>query len=81
VTRYDDLIRGLRDAAQPDRITPPELEQYTEKVRLHAYKVTDGDVERLKAAGVSEDEIFEHTVSAAAAAGLERLDAALGTLP
>jgi alkylhydroperoxidase family enzyme len=81
VTRYDDLIQGLRDAAQPDRTTPPELAQYTEKVRLHAYKVTDGDVERLKGAGFSEDEIFEHTVSAAAAAGLERLDAALGTLP
>jgi hypothetical protein len=49
-------------------------------VRLHAYKVTDSDVAQLKNAGFSEDEIFEQTVSAAVAAGLERLDAGLGTL-
>ena len=53
---------------------------YVEKVRLHAYKVTDGDVEKLKAAGFSEDEIFEHTVSAAVAAGIDRLDAGLAAL-
>jgi alkylhydroperoxidase family enzyme len=79
-TRYDDLIERLREAAQPDRPAPPELVAYLEKVRLHAYKVTDSDVDELKAAGFSEDEIFEHTVSAAAAAGLARLDAGLATL-
>jgi alkylhydroperoxidase family enzyme len=79
-TRYDDLIERLREAAQPDRPAPPELVAYLQKVRLHAYKVTDSDVDALKAAGFSEDEIFEHTVSAAAAAGLERLDAGLATL-
>ena len=47
---------------------------------LLAYKVTDRDVEELKKAGFTEDEIFEHTVSAAVAAGLERLDAGLGAL-
>ena len=77
MTRYDDLIQRLRDSAQPERPTPPELATYVEKVRLHAYRVTDGDVDALKAAGFSEDEIFEHTVSAAVAAGLERLDAGL----
>jgi len=79
-TRYDELIGGLRDAADPGRVAPIEMEPYLEKVRLHAYKVTDRDVEELKAAGVSEDEIFEHTVSAAVAAGLERLEAGFGTL-
>ncbi len=49
-------------------------------MRLHAYEVTDGDVEELKSAGFTEDEIFEHTVSAAVAAGLERLDAGLEAL-
>jgi hypothetical protein len=34
----------------------------------------------VKDAGFSEDEIFEHTVSAAVAAGLERLDAGLRAL-
>ena len=80
MTRYDDLIQRLRDASQPERPTPPELAPYLEKVRLHAYRVTDGDVDALKAAGFSEDEIFEHTVSAAVSAGLERLDAGLRAL-
>jgi alkylhydroperoxidase family enzyme len=79
-TRYDEPIARLRERAQPGRPAPSEFDAYLEKVRLHAYKVTDRDVDELKAAGFSEDEIFEHTVSAAVAAGLERLDAGLGTL-
>ena len=80
MTRYDELIHELREAAQPDREAPAELAAYLEKVRRHAYKVTDADVARLKEAGFSEDVIFEETVSAAVAAGLYRLDAGLGTL-
>jgi alkylhydroperoxidase family enzyme len=79
-TRYDELIGRVRAAGVPERAAPVELSGYLEKVRLHAYKVTDRDVDELKAAGFSEEEIFEHTVSAAVAAGLERLDAGLGTL-
>jgi alkylhydroperoxidase family enzyme len=79
-TQYDDLIARLRAAAEPERAAPAELRSYLEKVRLHAYKVIDRDIDDLKAAGFSEEEIFEHTVSAAVAAGLERLDAGLGTL-
>ena len=79
-TRYDGLIAELREAAQPDRPVPPEFAPYLKKVRLHAYQVTDDDVQRLKEAGFTEDEIFEHTVSAAVAAGLERLEAGLEAL-
>ncbi len=79
-TRYDEPIHDLRSAARPEREAPPEFKRYLKKVRLHAYKVTDRDVDKLKAAGFSEDEIFEQTVSAATAAGLERLEAALRTL-
>ena len=79
-TRYDELIERLRESALPERNAPPEFASYLEKVRLHAYEVTDGDVQALKDAGYSEDEIFEHTVSAAVAAGLERLEAGLGAL-
>jgi alkylhydroperoxidase family enzyme len=79
-TRYDELTAELRAAARPERPAPPEFAPYLEKVRLHAYKVTDADVQRLKEAGFTEDEIFEHTVSAAVAAGLERLEAGLETL-
>ena len=78
-TRYDALIDELR-AALPDLEAPPDFRAYLDKVRGHAYTVTDEDVQALKDAGHSEDEIFEHTVSVAAAAGLERLDAGLRTL-
>ena len=80
-TRYDDLVARLREAAKPDRPVPPDFEAYVAKVRSGAYAVTDDDVRSLRAAGRSEDEIFEHTVSAAAAAGLERLEAGLRVLP
>jgi alkylhydroperoxidase family enzyme len=79
ITRYDELIAALREAAQPERAAPPEMAKYLEKVRLHAYKVVDRDVDKLKA-DFSEDEIFEQTVAVATAAGLTRLEAALRTL-
>lgn len=79
-TRYDPLIAALRESAWPERPVPPELAPYLEKVRLHAYAVVDRDVAELKARGFTEDDVFEHTVSAATAAGLERLDAALKAL-
>ena len=59
-------------------IAPPsaEMAEYLEKVRTRAYAVTDADVEALKAAGFSEDDIFEQTVAVAIGEGLRRLDAA-----
>jgi alkylhydroperoxidase family enzyme len=53
------------------------MTSYLHKVRSGAYAVTDGDVEALRAAGLSEDEIFEQTVAAAIAEGLRRLDSGL----
>ncbi len=78
--RYDPLVARLRDAARPERDGPSAFGPYLTKVRERAYTVTDEDVQALKDAGHSEDEIFELTVSAAVAAGLERLDAGLGAL-
>ena len=52
------------------------MDSYLEKVRDRAYAVTDADVEALKAARISEDEIFEQTVAAAIEQGLGRLDIA-----
>ena len=80
MTRYDELIADLRAASRPDRPQPPEFAAYLDKVRRHANEVTDADVQALKDAGYSDDEIFEQTVSAAVAAGLERLEAGLNTL-
>ena len=53
------------------------MDAYLTKVRERAFTVTDADVEALKAAGLSEDEIFEQTVGAAIAQGLRRLDIAM----
>jgi alkylhydroperoxidase family enzyme len=78
-TRYDSLISQLL-AAVPSREAPDDFGVYLEKVRDRAYSITDEDVQELKEAGYSEDEIFEHTVSAAVAAGIERLNAGLRTL-
>jgi hypothetical protein len=78
--RYDGHIAALRAAALPGREAPPEFEHYLQKVRQHAYKVVDRDVDELKTAGFSEDELFEHTVAVAVEAGLDRLDAALRVL-
>ena len=78
-TRYDSLVQALREAV-PAGDDPPAFAPYVAKVREHAYRVTDEDVTALKEAGYSEDEIFERTVAAAVAAGLERLEAGLRTL-
>jgi hypothetical protein len=80
MTRYVELIARLREASQPDRAAPADFGPYLAKVRGEAFRITDSDVEALKAGGHSEDEIFEQTVSAAVAAGLERLEAGLKAL-
>jgi alkylhydroperoxidase family enzyme len=67
-------LRALESAATPP---PPVMKAYLAKVRTGAYSVTDGDVEELKRAGVTEDVIFEATVAVAIGEGLRRLDAAL----
>jgi alkylhydroperoxidase family enzyme len=69
-------LTQLREVVRNTAPASAGMEAYLEKVHLHAYRVTDGDVAALKAAGISEDEIFEQTVAAAIAEGLRRLDAA-----
>lgn len=59
---------------------PEALRAYVDKVARHAYKVTDRDIEELKAAGYSEDAIFEITLSAALGAGMSRLERGLAAL-
>ena len=64
----------------PSTPLPDDLAGYVDKVALHAYKVTDGDIDSLKSSGRSEDEIFEITVAAAVGAALERLELGLRAL-
>ena len=59
---------------RPPADLPEPLRPYLEKVSKHAYKVTNKDIENLKAAGYSEDEIFELTICAALGSGLARLE-------
>jgi hypothetical protein len=56
------------------------LEAYLAKVKDRAYSITDADVEAVKDAGVSEDEIFERTVAVAVQEGRRRIAAAEGVL-
>jgi alkylhydroperoxidase family enzyme len=72
-----DVLRGLEASWHAPR---PLLTPYLEKVRSRAYTITDRDVAELKAAGASEDEIFEATVAVAIGEGLRRLDAARAVL-
>jgi alkylhydroperoxidase family enzyme len=80
-SRYEPFFEQLRQDSQPDRAVPEVARGYADKVRRHAYRVTDGDVQALLDAALSEDEVFELTVSIAAAAGLERWQAGTRVLP
>jgi len=71
-----DPIDELRALAAAAPAAPPEMTAYLQKVRERAYTITDRDVDALKDAGFSEDEIFEQTVAVALVEGLRRLDAA-----
>jgi hypothetical protein len=59
---------------------PPALLPYLDKVAHRAWTMTDEDIQALRRAGLSEDQIFEATVAAALGAGLERLRAGLAAL-
>ena len=75
-TPLDDLREAVAALPRPD----PAMEPYLDKVRSGAHAIVDGDVEALKAAGCSEDEIFEQTVAVAVGEGLRRLEAGLRAL-
>lgn len=71
-----DPIAQLRAVVSSTTPAPREMDAYLEKVRDRAYTVVDRDIDELKAAGFSEDAIFEQTVAVAIAEGLRRLDRA-----
>jgi alkylhydroperoxidase family enzyme len=80
IERAGTLDPAVRRAAAEGTGVPQPLVAYVDKVRRHAYTVTDGDVEGLRAAGYSEDQIFELTVAAAYGAARKRLDAGLAAM-
>ena len=76
----EEHVERLRTIAAEMPPPPAVMEGYLAKVREHAYKVTDEDVEALKAAGIGEDEIFEQTAAVAMREGLRRRDLGLGLI-
>lgn len=70
----------LRLAAYCGEGLAEPLSGYVEKLRQHAYRVQDDDIEQLHDAGYSQDQIFEVTVAAALGAGDTRLRAGLSAL-
>jgi alkylhydroperoxidase family enzyme len=59
---------------------PAAARALIEKVTKHAYKVTDEDIAAAKAAGLSEDAIFELVVSAAVGQSNRQIESALAAL-
>jgi hypothetical protein len=71
----DGALRRQVASGQP----PPELLVLVQKIRDHAYKVTDADVDALRSR-YSEDQLFEVIVAAALGAAEDRLKAALAAV-
>jgi hypothetical protein len=59
---------------------PSDLSVLVDKIALHAYKVTDDDIETLKNSGYTEDAIFEVIVCAALGAGRARFERGIRVL-
>ncbi|MDO9020897.1 MAG: hypothetical protein Q8S73_32275 [Deltaproteobacteria bacterium] len=56
------------------------LQTLVRKVAEHAHRVTDADVAAARAAGLSEDQVFELVVCAAVGQASRQYDAALAAL-
>jgi alkylhydroperoxidase family enzyme len=68
---------ALRTAAAQGGPLPEPWQSYAAMVRDASYKITATDIDRLTAAGYTEDQIFEVTVAAAVGAALRCFDAGL----
>jgi AhpD family alkylhydroperoxidase len=71
---------ALRAAAAAGDPLPEPWQSYAMTVRDASYRITDTDMDRLTAAGYSEDQIFETTVAAAVGAALRSFDAGRNAL-
>jgi len=74
------LPLALRRAAHDRGELPPALQGFVEKLRSTAYQLTDEDLSALRAAGYSEDQIYELITATALGEGQRRLDLGLRAL-
>ena len=72
--------REARRAAFANQGVPEATRALIDKVAKNAYRVTDEDVAAAKAAGATEDEIFELSVCAAVGQSTRQLESALAAL-
>lgn len=75
-----ELDRAPRREAFGGTGSEPILAAFCTKVATCAHTITDADIAELRAAGYTEDQIFEATVCAAVGAGLARLEQGLKAL-
>lgn len=80
LTEPGALAPDVRHAAASGDPMDGVAGDYAAKVRKWAYRVIDGDIDALHAAGYSDAQIHELTEAAAHGAAMVRLDAALAAL-
>jgi alkylhydroperoxidase family enzyme len=74
------LDSGTRVAAFKGQKVPAPVKEYVELVHNAATSITNDHIRALLFSGLSEDQIFEVTVSAALGAGVRRVESALSML-
>ena len=75
--RAEELAGG---APAETAAIPENLREYVDTVALHAYRITDEDIQTLLRSGYSEDAVFEISTAAAVGAGMARLERGLAAL-
>ena len=73
-------VPALRLAAAIGDPLPEPWQAYAAAVRDASYTITDSDIDKLLAAGPTEDQVFEVTVAAAVGAALDSFDAGMSAL-
>jgi hypothetical protein len=75
-----DSSRQQRQAAFNNADLPQPLSSLINKVALHAYKVTDSDIDAVKNTGVSEDRLFELIICGAVGQASRQYESGLAAL-
>ena len=80
LTGEGETTAGERRTAFENEGVPAPARALLDKVTRHPYRVTDEDVAAVKAAGFSEDQVFELVIAAALGQASRQCEAALAAL-
>lgn len=75
-----ELSAELRRQAAANQGLPEALAGLVDKIAHHAYRVQDDDIQAIKRAGYSEDQIFELVVAASVGRAVSMAEQALAVL-